>query len=127
MLKISVLTPDKEILSNEVEEITIQSADGEIGILEGHAELFASVISGILRLKNKGKTDFFAVHHGFIRVNNDEISILVKFCENPQIIDKTRLEAAENKAIENLQQTGDAKWQNKLLRSATRRELIKAL
>lgn len=123
MIKVFVLTPQKEVFSSEVKEIVIPTDTGEIGVLTDHAELFTSITSGILKLKNKEKTEFFAIHHGFVHICNNKIAILVKLCENPQEIDKIRLEKAQQKIQENLQQK-DTKWSNKFLRYLSRKELL---
>ena len=124
MLNIVLVTPQKEFLCSPSNEVIIPTISGEIGVLEGHVNLFANITSGVLKLKSKEKTDCFAIHHGFAYINNDTVSIVVKLCELAQEIDKIRVEVAEGKAIKNLNHQDHNKWENKLRRSVTRRQLL---
>ena len=124
MLKICILTPEKEVLTSEVINVVIPTSSGEIGVLTGHAELFSTITSGVLKIKTKEKKKIFAVHHGLIHICSDKISILVKICESKIQINKDRLQLAEQKIMENLQQNSKAKWNNKQLRNITRKKLL---
>ena len=98
MLKIELITPQKKILEKEASEVVVSTLAGEIGILEGHANLLSIIRSGLLVIHNQGEKNYFAVHHGFVQVKSGKVSIAVKLCEEK--IDLERAKLAEKTTLE---------------------------
>ena len=59
MLKIELITPQKKILEKEASEVVVSTLAGEIGILEGHANLLSIIHSGLLVIHNQGESGKF--------------------------------------------------------------------
>ena len=59
MLKIELITPQKKILEKEASEVVVSTLAGEIGILEGHANLLSIIRSGLLVIHNQGEKSLF--------------------------------------------------------------------
>ena len=97
MLKIELITPQKKILEKEASEVVVSTLAGEIGILEGHANLLSIIqksvesikffsnssdnffSSGLLVIHNQGEKNYFAVHHGFVQVKSGKVPLLLNF------------------------------------------------
>lgn len=131
MLKIELITPQKKILEKEASEIVVSTLAGEIGILEGHTNLLSIIRSGLLVIHNKGEKSCFAVHHGFVQVKSDKISVAVKLCEEKIDLERATLsEKNTTEKIKTIEKTADKnktdiqeKLKNKIHRSQTRQQL----
>jgi F-type H+-transporting ATPase subunit epsilon len=90
MLKLTLVTPNKKILTDaEVEEVFVPAFRGEINILPAHAALVTSLNSGLLKWRLKGSSELHAasIAWGYCEVFNDNVSVLADFAELPEEID----------------------------------------
>ena len=90
MLKLTLVTPNKKILTDaEVEEILVPAHRGEINILTQHAALVTSLNTGILKWRLKGSNEFHgaSIAWGYCEVFNDNVSVLADVAELPEEID----------------------------------------
>jgi F-type H+-transporting ATPase subunit epsilon len=92
-LTVKVITPDKTVWDDKVEEIILPSTTGQLGILSGHAPLLTALEAGVLRVRPSKEWKSIALMGGFAEVENDEIKILVNGAELGDNIDR---EAARN-------------------------------
>lgn len=99
MLKLEIVTPEKKVLDEPVDSVTVPTATGEIGILPNHAPLISALKSGILSYTTKGATDKLVVSGGFVEVSTDQVSILTDIAERADEID-TAAARAEREAAE---------------------------
>lgn len=78
-LQVSVITPDKTVLSDRYEEVILPSRTGQLGILSGHAPLLTALDAGVMRVRStsNGAWENVALMDGFAEVENDEIKVLV--------------------------------------------------
>ena len=88
VLNVKVITPDKTVWDDEVEEIILPSTTGQLGILSGHAPLLTALEVGVLRVRPGKEWKNIALMGGFAEVENDEIKILVNGAELGDKIDK---------------------------------------
>jgi len=99
MLNLEIVTPEKKVLSEAVDSVTIPTASGEIGILTNHAPLISSLKPGILSYTKAGATEKMVISGGFIEVSADNVSILADVAETSDEINietaKTERDAAE--------------------------------
>jgi F-type H+-transporting ATPase subunit epsilon len=87
MLKLSLVTPNKKILTDaEVEEVFVPAFRGEINILPAHAALVTSLNSGLLKWRLKGSNELqaAAISWGYCEVFNDSVSVLADVAELPE-------------------------------------------
>ena len=91
MLKLEIVTPEKKILDETVDTVTVPTATGEVGILPNHAPLISALKPGILSYADKGATERMVISGGFIEVNSNKVSILADVAE---IADEIDLESA---------------------------------
>ena len=91
MLNLEIVTPEKRVLNEKVDTITIPTASGEIGILPSHAPLISALKSGILSYSVGNKTEKIVISSGFVEVTNDKVSVMADVAESS---DEINVEAA---------------------------------
>jgi F-type H+-transporting ATPase subunit epsilon len=87
MLKLEIVTPEKKVLDETVDSVTVPTASGEAGILPNHAPLISALKPGILSYSNKGATERLAVSGGFVEVSSNKVSVLTDSAETATEID----------------------------------------
>jgi F-type H+-transporting ATPase subunit epsilon len=103
-LDVAVVDPEKELWSGEAEFVVARSADGEIGILPGHAPFLGVLRFARLKVQSEGADIIFAVHGGFIEVKDNRVSVLARTAEVASDIDVARARNQKAKAEEALRQ-----------------------
>ena len=101
-LHLEVVTPDKVVVSREVETVVAPGLLGEFGVLEGHVPFLTGLVPGELRYTADGKVQTLAVSTGFSEVSNNNVSILVNSAERATEIDLERARQAMQRAQERL-------------------------
>src|SRR5208337_47484 len=103
-IELSVVTPERQLLQENVVEVIIPGLDGELGILPGHAPLITEL--GIGELKYRTATSSqpisLAVIRGFAEVLPDRVTLLAETAERAEEIDLNRAEAAKARAEKRL-------------------------
>lgn len=87
MLNLEIVTPEKKVLSESVESVTVPTTSGEIGILTSHAPLISTLKSGILSYTRGGVTERMVVAGGFVEVSANNVSVLTDSAETAAEID----------------------------------------
>src|SRR5437773_8920368 len=93
-LELEVVTPERRVLSESVNSVTVPGRNGEMQILPGHAALISELQTGVLAYNQDGTTSQLHVSGGFIEVNNDRVSVLAEIAERPEEIDAARARLA---------------------------------
>lgn len=101
-LQLEVVTPERRLLSEQVNSVTVPGRGGELGILPGHAALISELQTGVLSYDEEGTTFQLHVSGGFVEVNNDRVSVLAEICERPEEIDAARARVAREIAEKRL-------------------------
>lgn len=81
MLKLEIVTPEKRVLNETVDGVTIPTANGEVGILPSHAPVISALKSGVLAYTRGGVTERMVVSGGFLEVGADKVSVLTDIAE----------------------------------------------
>lgn len=99
MIKLEIVTPEKRVLDESVDAVTIPTEKGEIGILPNHAPLISTLKSGILSYTIKGTTERMVISGGFVEVGTGKISVLADIAETADEVNvetaRAEKEAAE--------------------------------
>ncbi|HVF31154.1 MAG TPA: F0F1 ATP synthase subunit epsilon [Pyrinomonadaceae bacterium] len=99
MLKLEIVTPERRVLDETVDSVTVPTASGEAGILPNHAPLISALKPGILSYSNKGTTERLAIAGGFVEVSSNKVAVLTDTAEAAGEIDveaaRAEREAAE--------------------------------
>ncbi len=97
-LIVDILTPESKVYEGEADEVIVPSVTGEIGILPGHVSLLTQILPGELRVKNGGKTNFFAIMGGYLEVNNNQVNVLGDYAVRAEDIEIAKAEQAKERA-----------------------------
>ena len=97
-LTLDIITPQSKVYSGEADEVIVPTVTGEIGILPNHISLFTQILPGELRVKNGGKTDFFAIMGGYLEVTNNQVSVLGDYAIRAEDIEVAKAEQAKIRA-----------------------------
>jgi F-type H+-transporting ATPase subunit epsilon len=81
MLRLEIVTPERRVLSETVDSVTVPAVNGEIGILPNHAPLISALKSGVLTYTRGGATERMVVSGGFVEVGMDRVSVLTDIAE----------------------------------------------
>ena len=105
-LLLEVVTPEKLLLSQEVDEVTCPGAEGEFGVLPGHCHFLSMLRIGELRYRAAGTMHYISVLSGFAEVTPQKVTILADVAEKAEDIDVERAQAAVEKAQRRLETGG---------------------
>ena len=97
-LLLELVTPDRAVVREEVDEVVVPGAEGYIGILPGHAPLLATLQVGELWYRIGQEKRVLAVAGGFVEVLPDRVTVLAQIAERAEEIDVARAEAAKKRA-----------------------------
>tara|TARA_B110000438_G_scaffold303485_1_gene365187 strand:- start:2321 stop:2725 length:405 start_codon:yes stop_codon:yes gene_type:complete len=100
--QLDIVTPEKTIFSDTVDDIYLPGSEGEMGILAMHAALVAPLQPGELRYLKDGKIEELAVGEGFVEVNNDKVAVLIDLAIGEDAIDESQVKEAMKRAEEAL-------------------------
>jgi F-type H+-transporting ATPase subunit epsilon len=97
-LTLEIVTPERSVVSQRVDEVQVPGAEGSFGVLPGHTPLLATMQVGELWYRQGDETSYVSVSFGFAEVQPDRVTILAQIAESAEEIDVTRAEAAEQRA-----------------------------
>jgi len=100
--QLDIVTPEKTIFSDTVDDVYLPGSEGEMGILTMHAALVAPLKPGELRYLKDGKVEELAVGEGFVEVADNQVSVLIDLAIGEDAIDEAKVEAALKRAEEAL-------------------------
>ncbi|WP_193212730.1 ATP synthase F1 subunit epsilon [Luteolibacter marinus] len=101
-LHLKIVTPEKTIFSDTVGNAYLPGADGELGVLDGHAALVTALQPGELRYEKDGTTTVLAVGSGFAEVTQHQVNVLTDMAMGEDQIDEAKVEEAMKRAEEQL-------------------------
>ncbi len=103
-LTLEIVTPDRALLREEVDEVVVPGGEGEFGVLPGHTPLLSMLKIGELWYRQGQEKHFLAVAFGFVEVLPDRVTVLAQVGERAQEIDVQRAERAKQRAEQRLAQ-----------------------
>lgn len=104
-LHLKIVTPEKLLVDEEVNQVNVSTDMGQIGILPNHANLMAQLSPGELIIKKGGKEESLAVGGGFLQVADNVLTIMTDLAVSEQDIDEKAVEEAKKRAEQALSQT----------------------
>jgi F-type H+-transporting ATPase subunit epsilon len=99
---LQVVSADRSLVNEQVDEIGVPGAEGYFGVLPGHTPLLSTLQVGTLWYRQGQETHYLAIAFGFAEVQPDRVTILAQIAEKPDEIDVARAEAAKRRAEERL-------------------------
>jgi F-type H+-transporting ATPase subunit epsilon len=101
-IQLHIVSADRSLVNETVDEVEIPGADGYFGVLPGHTPLLALLGTGELWYRQGSEKAFLSVAFGFAEVQPDRVTILAQIAEKAEEIDVARAEAAKKRAEERL-------------------------
>ena len=97
-----IVSPDGDVLNEDVEFVVLPGAAGELGILPNHAPLIAGLDVGVLRYTLNGVNNRVAIAGGFVEVIDNSAIVLADTAELSEDIDLARAVMAKERAVKRL-------------------------
>lgn len=122
-LDLQIVTPDRLLVRERVDEVQIPGSEGYLGVLPGHTPLLASLAVGELWYRQGSEKTYLSIAFGFAEVLPDRVTILARLAERAEDIDVARAETARKRAEERLTHKADIDYERArvaLLKSLTR-------
>jgi F-type H+-transporting ATPase subunit epsilon len=127
---LSIFAPERILIKNEsVKSLIVYTAEGQIEILPGHADMVSTLETGVFSYETtKGEKTVGVISSGFLNVENNQVKVIAETIELAGEVDFNRAKQAQAKAEKMLAEAGldehsFKKYQLKLQRSIIRQSL----
>src|SRR5512141_3462716 len=97
-IRLELVTPERLLLSEDVDEVVLPGYEGEFGVLPGHTQYLAILSIGILWYRVGSAVTRIALGGGFAEVTHDRIVVLADTAERSDEIDVARAQRARDRA-----------------------------
>jgi len=97
--KFELVSPERVLLSEDVEHVVLPGVDGDLGVLPGHAPLVVTLRPGTISVIGEGKTRKIFVKDGFAEFTPDTLNVLAEQAVN--------LEGADADVVSGLIETAE--------------------
>lgn len=120
-IQLQIVTPDKLLVNEQVDEVQIPGSEGYFGVLPGHTPMLASLAVGEMWYRKGQDITYLSLAYGVCEVLPDRVTILATLAERAEDIDVARAEEAKKRAEERLKNASDVDYER------ARTALIKSL
>ena len=103
-IDLQIVTPDRALILEQVDEVEIPGSEGYFGVLPGHTALLASLAVGELWYRKGQEKTYLSIAFGFAEVLPDRVTILARIAERAADIDPARAEESRRRAEERISQ-----------------------
>jgi F-type H+-transporting ATPase subunit epsilon len=101
-LTLELVTPERAVIREAVDEVQIPGSEGYLGVLPGHTPLLTTLQVGELWFLQGGEKFFVSVAFGFAEILPDRVTILAQIAERAEDVDVNRARDAQRRAQERL-------------------------
>ena len=102
-LTLEIVTPDRAIAHEDVDEVQLPGTEGYLGILPGHTPLLTSLKVGQVWYRKGTEKFYLSIAFGFAEVLPDRVRLLAQIAERAEEIDVTRAEEEKKRAEQLIQ------------------------
>jgi F-type H+-transporting ATPase subunit epsilon len=88
---LEIVTPEGVQLSEDIDELTAPSVDGQFGVLPGHRPMLAALATGIISFIKGGVTSQVAVGAGYVEIHGDRAVVLTDRFATKEAVDPVRV------------------------------------
>jgi F-type H+-transporting ATPase subunit epsilon len=120
-IELQIVTPDRMLVKEQVDEVEIPGSEGYFGVLPGHTPMLASLAVGEMWYRKGQEKTYLSLANGFCEVLPDRVTILAQIAERAEDIDPARAEEAKRRAEQRLQNAKDVDYER------ARTALVKSL
>ncbi len=97
-LKLQVITPERTVFDDEVDEVTLPTTSGEIGVLPNHVPLISIIKAGEVKIRKGKENIYLATYGGCIEIYPGGIRVLADAAEHADEIDEMKVIEAKKRA-----------------------------
>jgi F-type H+-transporting ATPase subunit epsilon len=109
-IQLEIVTPDRLLVNEQVDEVQIPGTEGYFGVLPGHTPMLSALAVGEMWYRKGQETTFVSVANGFCEVLPDKVTVLAQLAERAEDIDVARAEEAKRRAEERLKHAKDVDY-----------------
>jgi len=124
-IQLEVVTPERRVLAESVDMVTVPGLGGELGILPGHTPLISNLQTGVLTYVQDGKSSQLHVSGGFVEVRDDHVAVLADVAERPDEIDAARAKQARERLEKQLHSWSGSEEDFELARVKLERSVVR--
>lgn len=124
-LLLEIVTPERQVFSDEVDSVVCPGIEGELGILPHHAPLLTTLGYGELRIKKGGEIEYFAIAGGFLQVRPDKVVVMAETADIASEIDMEKAMEARREAERQLSEGFEEPADLARARAALQRALLR--
>ncbi|MCK4957131.1 MAG: F0F1 ATP synthase subunit epsilon [Candidatus Cloacimonetes bacterium] len=95
---VEVIQPNRTIIKGEFDHVIVPGTEGDFGVYSGHTPFITMIRPGILEVFTNDDKEGFAIHDGFVSVENNKVTIVCEKIEKADGIDVRRAEEAKLRA-----------------------------
>jgi len=97
-IELRIILPHKTVFDDVCDHVIVPGKDGDFGVSAGHTPFMTVIRPGILDIYNGENITKYALHDGFVSVENSKVTIVCETIEKADEIDRERAEAAKKRA-----------------------------
>jgi F-type H+-transporting ATPase subunit epsilon len=124
-IQLEVVTPERRVLAESVDMVTVPGLGGELGILPGHTPLISQLQTGVLTYLLEGKSHLLHVSGGFVEVRDDHVSVLADVAERPEEIDAARAKLSRERLEKQLNSWSGTEEDFEVARAKLERSVVR--
>ena len=122
---LEIVTPERQVFSEEVDSVVCPGIEGELGVLPHHAPLLTTLGVGELRIRRGGEEEFFAIAGGFLQVRPDKVVVMAETADMAAEIDIEKAVEARREAEQALAEGFEEPADLARARAALQRALLR--
>ena len=122
---LEIVTPEKALIKEWVDEVTAPGTEGEFGVLPGHTPFLTTLKIGEISYKKDNATKYIAVSWGYAEVGPSQVTILAEAAEIAEEIDTKRAEEARARALAILAKKDVEESQFKLAEATLEKAMVR--
>jgi F-type H+-transporting ATPase subunit epsilon len=103
-LKLEIVTPESTVYSEDVDMVTLQGIEGQMGIMPDHVRLMTQLVPGEMIVRKNGRDDLLAVGEGLVEITGDRVAIVTDMAVRAESIDEAKVEEARQRAAARLRE-----------------------
>jgi F-type H+-transporting ATPase subunit epsilon len=90
-IKFELVSPERVLISDDVEHVVLPGSEGELGVLPGHAPVVVALKAGMITVIDGGSSKKLFVKGGFAEVNPEALTVLAEHAFDPADADKSMI------------------------------------
>jgi F-type H+-transporting ATPase subunit epsilon len=113
-----LVSPSRLVFSGQVEQVDVPGAEGDFGVLAGHAPFVSTLRPGVLRIYEGGAAKSYFVRGGFAEVNAKGLTVLAETAVPVEEVDRDAFATAIKEAEQLIAEAKDEEGRWKAIEAA---------